>query len=105
MKKLINKLKEHFNVSEKNLLDDIASHITEAIKSDLRKEVRYDISMYRLKAAVHNEFGQAVTDKQLLEVAKLARDKLRVSNINLYIDNEGLIAGRPMTSNESHSLA
>lgn len=105
MKKLINKLKEHFNVSETTFLDDIASHITEAIKSDLRKEVRYDISMYRLKTAVQNEFGQSVTDKQLIEVAKLARNKLRVSNINLYVDNEGLVAGRPMTLNESHSLA
>lgn len=105
MKKLINKLKEHFNVSETTFLDDIASHITEAIKSDLRKSVRYDISMYRLMTAMQNEFGQSITDKQLIEVAKLARDKLRASNINLYVDNEGLVAGRPITLNESHSLA
>lgn len=101
MKKLINKAKAYFNVSETNLLEDIASHLTEVIKSSLRKNVRYDISTRQLKQAIQHEFRQSVTEKQLTEIAKSTRDKLRVSGINLYVDNEGLVAGRPMTFNEA----
>jgi len=92
-------------MSETTLLEDIASHLTETIKSDLRKSVRYDVRMCNLKLVVHREFKQFLTDKQLMEVSQSTRAKLLVSGINLYVDDEGMVAGRPMTSNWSHSLA